>query len=108
MKVLLDESVPVQVRGALSRHDVETVGRLGWKGRENGELLAAAEGAGYEVLVIADKNLRHQQDLRGRTIALVELWTNHRPTLERHFDSIASAVSAAKPGEYVVVVPPPP
>jgi hypothetical protein len=106
VKVLLDESVPVQVRAALLRHDVETVGRLGWKGRENGDLLTAAEQDGYDVLVFADKNLRHQQDLRGRSIALVELWTNHRPTLERHFDLIAAAVSAARPGEYVVVPPP--
>ena len=43
MRVLLDESVPVQVRAALPGHDVHTVSSLGWKGRENGELLTAAE-----------------------------------------------------------------
>jgi len=57
------------------------------------------------VLVIADKNLRHQQNLQGRRIALVELWTNHRPTLERHFARIASAVDPVRPGEYVIVPP---
>ena len=106
MKVLLDENVPVQVRGALVGHDVTTVDTLGWKGRENSDLLTAAEQAGFEVLVIADKNLRHQQNLQGRRIALVELWTIHRPTLERHFDRIASAVASARPGDYVVVTPP--
>ena len=106
MKVLLDESVPVQVRTALPTHDVTTVSELGWKGRENGELLDAAEQAGFDVLVVADKNVRYQQNLRGRKIALVELWTNHRPTLERHFAQIASAVAPVRPGDYVVVPPP--
>ena len=83
-----------------------TVDALGWKGRENGDLLDAAEQAEFDVLVLADKNLRHQQNLGGRRIALVELWTNHRPTLERHFARIAAHVGAARPGGYVVVPPP--
>ena len=106
MKVLLDESVPVQVRNALVGHHVSTVTEMGWNGRENGELLAAAEQAGFEVLVIADKNLRYQQNLSGRRLALVELWTNHRPTLERHFSQIAAIVGAAKAGDYLVVTQP--
>ena len=106
MRVLLDESVPVQVRAALVGHDVHTVSSLGWKGRENGDLLTAAEQAGFDVLVIADKNLRHQQNLGGRRLALVELWTNHRPTLERHFPVIAAAVASAAPAQYVIVPPP--
>jgi hypothetical protein len=106
VRILLDESVPVQVRNGLPGQDVSTVSELGWKGRENGELLDAAERAGFDVLVIADKNLRHQQNLAGRTIALVELWTNHRPSLERHFDRIADGVRIAKPGDYLLIVPP--
>jgi hypothetical protein len=104
--VLPDESAPVQVRRALPAHDVDTVDRLGWKGKENGELLSAAEQAGFDVLVVADKNLRHQQNLQGRRIALVELWTNHRPTLERHFAAIASAVAASVGGQYLIVPAP--
>ena len=103
MKILLDECVPVQVRNALAGHQVATVSGLGWKGRENGDLLAVAEQAGFDVLVIADKNLRHQQSLHNRKIALVELWTNHRPTLERHFATIAQAVASAAPGAYLIV-----
>lgn len=106
MKVLLDECVPVQVRNALAAHDVSTVSGLRWKGRENGDLITTAETAGFEVLVIADKNLRYQQNLSGRKIATAELWTNHRPTLEQHFARIASAVSNATPGSYIIVPPP--
>jgi hypothetical protein len=103
MRILLDESVPVQVRKALVGHQVLTVSELGWKGRENGELLAASEQAGFEVFILADKNLRYQQNLTGRAIALVELWTNHRPTLERHFPLIAAAVVGITPGAYRIV-----
>lgn len=80
---------------------------MGWKGMQNGELLAAAETAGYDVLILADKNLRYQQNLADRRIALVELWTNHRPTLERAFPLLAEAVIDARQGAYVVVQPPP-
>lgn len=103
MKVLLDESVPVQLAGALLGHDVSTVSGLGWKGMENGDLLVAAEAAGYDALVLADKNLRYQQNLSGRRIGIVELWTNHRPTLERHFPRIAAAVNSVTSGAYVIV-----
>jgi hypothetical protein len=104
--VLLDENVPVQVRGALAAHDVFTVSGLGWKGTENGELLVKAEKAGYDALVLADKNLRYQQNLSSRRIGIVELWTNHRPTLERHFPLISAAVDGVTPGAYVIVSPP--
>jgi hypothetical protein len=107
VKILLDESVPVQIRSALPGHEVTTVSELGWKGRENGELLDGAERAGFDLLLLADKNLRYQQNLAGRRIALAELWTNHRPTLEQHFDRIADGVRDAKPGDYLIIDPPP-
>lgn len=103
MKVLLDESVPVQVRRALTDHDVTTVSDLGWKGRKNGQLLSTAEQAGFEVLVLADKNLRYEQNLKAHNIAIVELWTNHRPTLEMNFSAIAAAVGKATPRAYIIV-----
>jgi hypothetical protein len=106
LKILLDESVPVQVRLALPAHDVSTVSGLGWKGLENGALLAAAARSGFDVLVIADKNHRYQQNLSTLGIALVELWMNHRPTLERHFDHIASSIAGVTSGTYLIVPSP--
>lgn len=100
MKVLLDECVPVQVRNALSDHEVFTAQRMGWGGIRHGDLLRAAEDAGFELFILADKNLRYQQNLTGRRLAILELWTNHRPTLERHFALIRAAVKVIKPGAY--------
>ena len=100
MKVLLDVCTPVQVCQALPGHDVQTAARMGWSELENGDLLRAAESAGFELLIICDKNLRHQQNLSEQRLAILELWTNHRPTLEKHWPHIRSAAEALRPGEY--------
>jgi hypothetical protein len=55
------------------------------------------------VLVTPDKNIRHQQDLRGRRIAIVVLSTPQWPDVRLHSDKIAAAVNAATPGSYVEV-----
>ena len=100
MRVLLDECVPIQIRGALSAHEVSSAQRMGWGGISNGELLDAAEKAGFDLFIVADKNLRYQQNLASHHLAILELWTNHRPTLEQHFDLIRSAAEAMQPGDY--------
>lgn len=100
MKVLLDVCTPVQVRKALPNHEIRTAVGMGWGELENGDLLREAEAAGFDLLIICDKNLRHQQNLAGRTLAILELWTNHRPTLERHWPLIQRTAQAMKPGEY--------
>ena len=103
MRVLLDESVPDQVRGALYDHSVSTTVEMGWRGISNGELLDRAEARGFELVIVADKNLRHQQNLTKRRIAILELWTNHRPTLEEHFVRIRDRVESAGSAEYIVL-----
>lgn len=103
MRVLLDECVPLQVRQALANHEVTTAQRMGRSGISNGDLLDKAEREGFEVFIVADKNLRYQQNLSGRRIAILELWTNHRPTLEKHFPEIRAAVKKFSAGEYFVL-----
>jgi hypothetical protein len=106
MKILLDECVPLQVCHALSEHEVVTVQGIGWSGLSNGDLLDAAEKAGFEILVVADKNLQYQQNLSLRNIAILELWTNHRPTLEKRFPEIHAAVERIKSGDYLALLAP--
>ena len=106
MKVLLDVCTPVQVRHALAGHEVHTAVRMGWGELENGELLRRAEAAGFHLFVIYDKNLRHQQNLLGRRLAILELWTNHRPTLEQHFPLIQQTADTLQAGEYRALAAP--
>lgn len=106
MRVLLDVCTPVQVRQALPGHEVRTAVRMGWGALDNGDLLREAEAAGFALLIICDKNLRHQQNLTGRRLAILELWTNHRPTLEKHWPLIGRTAEDMRPGEYRVLEAP--
>ena len=79
---------------------------MGWGELENGDLLREAEAAGFDLLIICDKNLRHQQNLARTRLAILELWTNHRPTLEKHWPLIGKAAEAMRPGQYRSLEPP--
>ena len=66
MKILLDECLPVDLRHSFSVHETHTAEWVGLKGRKNGELLDAAESAGYDALLTMDQGFEHQQNLAGR------------------------------------------
>ncbi len=73
MRVLLDECVDESFRHKLANHDCQTCRFAGFVGLSNGRLLAAAENAGFHVLVTVDRNMRHQQNLSARAISIVIL-----------------------------------
>jgi len=103
MLVLFDHGTPAPLRSFLSNHNVKKAKDLGWDTLENGQLLTAAEKAGFEVLLTTDKNIRYQQNLATRTIANVVLGNPQWPVLQRHVDRVVAAVNAARPATYVVV-----
>ena len=99
MKVLFDECVPRPLRWALTGHEISTIHETGWKGLKNGVLLAQAE-ARFDAFLTADKNIRYQQNLAGRRIAILELGTPHWPVLQRFISQIQQALDGLQPGEY--------
>jgi hypothetical protein len=70
---------------------------------QNGELLRTAEREGFEVFVSTDQNLKYQQDLRGRRIAIVILMTTSWPRIEKRVHHVVVAIDTVKPGDYVEV-----
>ena len=98
--VLLDQNAPRGLRAILSAHDVRTALQMGWDALENGELIAAAEKTGFDVMVTADQNLIYQQNLTGRRLALVVLQSNHWPVVQAHVHLVVQAVNAATAGSY--------
>ena len=64
----------------------------------NGELLDAAEAAAFDVFVTTDRNLRYQQNLAGRKIAIVVLTKARWRLIKPRLSEIAAAVDAAAPG----------
>lgn len=100
MKILFDQGTPAPLRRALKGHTVATAYELGWAELDNGELLAATESE-FDVLVTTDQNLRHQQNLTGRHLAILILPTANWPELQTHQAQIAAAINALRPGDVV-------
>lgn len=71
MRILLDECVNERLRNHLPGHNVQSVRYAGFSGLKNGELLDAAESAGFQVLLTVDQGFGYQQNLAGLKIALV-------------------------------------
>jgi hypothetical protein len=103
MRVLFDQATPVPIRSFLTGHDVRTVAQQGWDRLRNGELLAAAEAEGFDLLLTTDKNMRYQQNLSGRRIAVVILGLQQWPSLRPHVQRVAEAIQSATPGSYTEV-----
>src|SRR5208337_3374727 len=102
MLILFDHVTPSGIARFLPGHTVTRAKDRGWDALTNGNLLTEAERAGFDVL-LSDKNMRHQQNLRGRRIAVVVLSTPRWPVVRLHLERIAAAVNAAAPGTYVEV-----
>ena len=103
MLILLDHSTPAPLRDELKVHKVVEAVERGWEKLANGALLDAAEAAGFEVFVTADKNIRYEQNLTGRKISIVVLGNAQWPVLRRYVERVVAAVSAATPGSYTEV-----
>ena len=72
----------------------------GWHELQNGELIRSAETEGFDSLITTDRNLKHQQDLRGRKLAILVLPTTSWPKIRQHAKNVSAAVNSLKPGEY--------
>ena len=103
MQVLFDQGTPVPLRRYLAPHAVATVFEKGWSTLQNGELLSTAEREGFEVLVTTDQNLKYQQNLRERRLAIVVLMTTSWPRIERKVNHVVAALNSVKPGDYIEV-----
>jgi hypothetical protein len=86
----------------LSGHLVSTAYEMGWSNLRNGDLLAAAE-AGFDLFITTDQNLRYQQNLTGRRLAILVLPTTSWPKIRANLVVVVSAVNDMKPGGYLEV-----
>jgi hypothetical protein len=106
MRVLFDQGTPAPLRHLFLGHVVSTAFELGWATLKNGELLAAAENQGFEVFVTTDTNLKYQQNLASRKIAIVVLGTTSWPRIKSAPELIVGAVNNCGAGSYIEVMIP--
>jgi predicted nuclease of predicted toxin-antitoxin system len=107
MKLLLDECLPRRLKRLLPGHDVSTVPEMGWAGIQNGQLLSLMEPV-FEVFLTIDGNLRYQQNLSGRDLALVVLSAvdNTFETLSPLMPDVLAVLPSLVPGQIVKVAAP--
>ena len=103
MRILFDHNMPRGVARHLLGHAITHAKELGWNRLTNGDLLAVADEAGFEILLTADKNMSYQQNLSRRKIAIVVLGNSAWRTARKHLDRIVAAVNAATPGSYTEI-----
>lgn len=103
MRILFDNGTPRGVASALAGHVVEEARSHGWDALRNGELLDAAEAAGFDVFVTTDRNIRYQQNLTGRRLAIVVLGKGRWRLIKSRLPQVAAAVAAATPGSYAEI-----
>jgi predicted nuclease of predicted toxin-antitoxin system len=101
VKFLFDQGTPVPLRRLLPGHDVSIAYEMGWSTLMNGELLAAAETAGFAAIVTTDKNIRHQQSVAGRRFGILVLpttdWSKSHVDRTRRYCATPRAVPALRP-----------
>ncbi|MCM3900687.1 MAG: DUF5615 family PIN-like protein [Pyrinomonadaceae bacterium] len=99
MRILLDECVPWPMHRLLSGHSCSTVQERGWGGIKNGDLLQRAEGQ-FDLFITSDQNIRYQQNLAGRHIAILELSTNDISRIQAARALIEDALEKIQPDEF--------
>lgn len=99
MRILFDQGTPVPLRRALPAHQIATAFEMGWSRLKNGDLLCEAEGR-FDLLVTTDQNLRREQNLAGRRLAILVLPTTNWLEIRDHLPEARTAVDAMQPGEY--------
>ena len=100
MKVLFDQGTPAPLRRYLRGHSVDTAYEQGWANLSNGDLLKAAEQAGYHLLITTDQNLKYQQNLADRKLAILVLLTTSWPRIRLQVDEISAIVDEITVGDY--------
>jgi hypothetical protein len=104
MRIILDESVPHYLKKVLSAFDVTTVQDLKLAGIKNGLLLKTIDGQ-FDVFVTADKNLKYQQNLKTRRIAIIEIHDNKLSEVKKIEKQIIEVLSVIEASDYIEVKP---
>jgi hypothetical protein len=103
MRVLFDQGTPVPLRDFLNSHTITTVYEKGWSSIPNGDLLRVADQQMFEVFLTTDQNLKYQQNLTDRQIAIVVLPTTSWPVIQNHTAKIAAVLDSIAPGDFIEI-----
>ena len=103
MRILFDQGTPVPLRKYLTEHSVTIAYEEGWSNLSNGDLLKSAEDKGYQIFVTTDRNLRYQQNLSDRQMAIVVLLSTSWPKIRTQTDKVCGVINEIKLGDYAEI-----
>ena len=100
MRVLFDQGTPAPLRRHLVEHSVDTTFEMGWSNLRNGDLLDRAEEGNYDLFITTAQQLRHQQNLTTRQLAVLVLLSTSWPRIQPRVYAIRDVINQMQPGEY--------
>jgi len=103
MRILIDECIDERFPNSLPGHDCQTARYAGLAGLKNGELLTAGEAAKFDIFFTLDQGIEYQQNLGGRTIAIIIFRTksNRLKDLMHHLPACLAQIESIQPGQIV-------
>ena len=102
-RILLDQNIAFPLARQLVGHDVVHTSQRSWGHRTNGDLSAAAQRNGFDIMISADRGILHEQNHANRKIALVMLDTNRWPIVRQNLEAIRRAVADVQPAGLITV-----
>jgi len=103
MKILFDQGTPVPLRKLLPDHSIITAYERGWQTLENGDLIAAADADGFDIIITTDQNLKYQQNLTDRGISILVLSSTSWPRIRENATSICEALDKIAPDSFLEI-----
>ena len=103
MKILFDQGTPAPLRRFLGQHDVFTAYEKGWSTLQNGDLIRAAESEGFELMITTDGNLKYQQNLKERKIAIMVILSTSWPKIQLKTREIFASIDTIARGSYIEI-----
>ena len=107
-RILLDHNVSSRLIRHLRPHEAVHASHIGLAAVSNGDLIRAANQAGFTLMLTCDQNIQYQQNLAGRPLAFVVLSTTRLDSILDHLDQVLAAIDAAVPGSFTAVTLPRP
>ena len=102
MKILLDECTPHVLKKLLTGFEIKTLQDQSWSGITNGALLRLAEEH-FDVFITSDQNLKYQQNLARRQLAIIQLPTNQVPLVVKLAPRVQATLESIQTGEFVAI-----
>lgn len=100
MKILIDENLPRHLKKVLAGYDVKTAQEIGWGGIKNGALLQLAEPI-FDLFLTADKNIRYQQNLKGRKLSIIVFPSNKLSVVKTLETELKIKIVQVTSGDYI-------